>query len=289
LKPRRSRKWLYVAIAVVVVVVIVAIVVTDLGPGPPSIPSGAISYGQAAPGANYSVGSFQKPTAWSLLYVAGLESSVAEPAALALSDLGVSNCSISSGSGSGVPANLTLPAFAGSPTSGHAPLWEFFYQNFSTQAVAVVVVENGAATVLGTISSPECTDIFSIIDPIPAGVLNSPVIGAAVGANASAFLTAHPNASAVYGLIGPVSSFFAGTGIGAKWVVEFSTCALTPNPTGVGAEFNASVNATSGHVFYSQTVPTESCASDPPAAIGPAALGGLVTAYGRSGAALRAA
>jgi hypothetical protein len=267
----------------VVVVVIVAVAVSTTGPGAPSIPSGAITYGQAAPGANYSVRSFEKPSTWSLLYVAGLESSTAEPAAIALNDLGVSNCSLSSGSGA--TANLTLPAFAGTPSSGHASLWEFFYQNVSTQAVAVVAVENGAATVLGTISSPECTDVFGIIHPIPADVLDSPAIGAAVGANASAFLAAHPNASAVYGLIGPVAALFAGPAIGAKWVVEFSTCALTPNPTGVGAEYNASVNATSGVQFYSQTVPTESCASDPPAAVGLAPLGGLVSAIARSGAA----
>jgi hypothetical protein len=280
---RRSRTPLYVGVGVVVVavIVVVAVVLPSLGPGAPSIPKGAITYGQGAAGANYSVRSFQKPSTWSLLFAVGLEAPTGETAALAVSDLGISNCSIAPASGA--PSNLTLPAFVGNRTSGEAPLWEFFYQNFSTGSVAVVAVENGQATVLGNITTPECSSIFNILGTIPAQVLNSPAAGAAVAANASAFLAAHPTSSAVYGLIGPVFGNFPGSTLGAKWVVEFSTCAVTPNPTGVGAEYNATVNATSGAVVYAQNQSSVSCASDPPAAVAFAPLQGLVAAIARSG------
>ncbi len=253
-----------IAAVVIAVLVVVAVVLPSLGPGAPSTPSGAITYGQAAPGSNYSVRSFHGYTNWSLLFVAGLDPSTPTTTTAALGDLGVSNCTLAPSPG--VSGNLTVPAFTGSLTSGHAPLWEFFYQNFSSQAVAIVAVENGTVTVLGTISSPECTDVFSIIDPIPAHVLDSPTIGAAVAANASAYLTAHPGASAVYGLIGPVFSSFPVENIPAKWVVEFSTCALSTNPSGVGSEYNATVNAATGAEIHAQSASSFACASDPPAA-----------------------
>jgi hypothetical protein len=275
-----------VAAAVIAVIIVLAVVLSSTGNPAPSTPSGAITYGQAAPGSNYSVRSFQGTTGWSLLFVAGLAAPTGEPAAIALSDLGDSNCTVTPTSGHS--GNITMPAFTGTPTSGHAPLWEFFYQNSSTDTVAIVVVEDGSATVLGTIASPECTAIFNILNPIPAKVLDSPAIGSAVAANASAFLTAHPGASAVYGLIGPLFELFPVGANGAKWVVEFSTCPITPDPTGVGAEYNASVNASSGAVFYAQTVPSESCVSDPPAEVGIAPLQSLVSAAERSGTSLRA-
>jgi hypothetical protein len=282
-RPRRSRRLLYAGIVAVLVavIVVVAVVLPSSGPGAPTVPGGAITYGQGAAGANYSVRSFNGTTGWSLLFAAGLEAPVAEPAAVAVADLGVSNCSLYPVHGGS--ASISLPAFAGSPTSGRAPLWEFFYQNVSTEQIAVVVVENGGATLLGTLASPECTDVFAIITPIPAHVLDSPTIGAAVAANASSFLAAHPNVSAVYGLIGPVfGALLPGSLNSPKWVVEFTTCALTPDPSGSGAEYNASVNANSGAEFYSRTVPSESCASNPPAAIGLAPWQGLVSATERS-------
>jgi hypothetical protein len=267
----RSRVPLYAGIAVLVVVVVAvaAIVVPALSMPGPSIPSGAITYRQGAPGANYSVRSFQSST-WTLVFVAGLEAPTTEPAAVALADLGVSNCTVSPASGQS--GNITLPADSGSLTLGHAPLWEYFYENATTQEVAVVVVENGHATVLGTLASAECSDVFGIIFPIPGAVLDSPTIGAAVATNATGFLATHPNASAVYGLIGPIFDVYPAASIGPRWVVEFSTCPITPDPTGVGAEYNVTLNATSGAVIYAQSLPSVSCVNNPPAEIGSAPL-----------------
>ena len=155
--------------------------------------------------------------------------------------------------------------------------------NANTELIKISNLLASVQNALGNLSNPECTAVFSIIHAIPAGVLDSSSIGTAVIADSADFLTAHPNASAVYGLIGPVFVAYPSGAVGPRWVVEFSTCALTPDPTGDGAEYNATLNTTNGDLEYSQTLPSVSCITNPPAAIGLAPLRGLVSAIDRSG------
>ncbi len=274
-RPRRSRAPLYAGVVAVVIALIVvfAFVFPGLGPSAPSIPSGAITYGQAAPGSNYSVRSFAGTTNWSLLFAVGIDSPTAVTTSLALGELGLTNCTFAPAGGGAT--NLTVPAFAGNVTSGTAPFWEFAYRNVSG-AIALALVANGRATTLGLLETPVCTAIFAIVAPIPARVLDSPDAGASVATGASGFLAAHPNASALYGLIGGVRSVFRS--VGSEWFVQFSTCSLASTAAGTGAQYNATINATVGTVYYAHATASMACGGDPPGAIGPTGAAGPVAA-----------
>ncbi len=260
-----------VVVVVVAVILVFAVVLPSLGPGAPSIPSGAITYDQAAPGSNYSVRSFEGTTNWSLLFAVGLDSPTAVTTSLALGELGLSDCTFAPASGAAT--SFPVPAFAGNATSGTAPLWEFAYRNVSG-TIALALVANGHAMALGLLEGGTCTAIFAIVLPIPARVLDSPGAGDAVAAGAGGFLAAHPNSSALYGLIGGVRTGFRTAG--PEWFVEFSTCSLATTAAGTGAEYNATVNATAGTVYYAHTTASVACGGDPPGALDPTGLGGTV-------------
>jgi hypothetical protein len=249
-------------VAGVVVVVIVVLVLGLFLSGILSFPgaksssgsggsSGAMTYAQAEPAASSTAAGFSGG-GWALLEASGYDSSLAGnlPFAGVASGTGCTFTPVPGSTG-----DLTFPAFTGSFTSGTAPSWAFLFRN-ATGYVAVVTVTEGGGSVLGTIS-PAC-GAFGIILPVPSVVVNSPIAVSAVAGNVSTFLKAHPNANETFSILGGIS--FLGARIGPEWEVEVNTCPSGSSPSVTsGSEFNATINATSGQVIFSQTLASTSC------------------------------
>ncbi len=213
--------------------------------------SGVMTYTQAEPVASSGVAGFSGG-GWALLEASGYESSQAASLPFGGSVSGT-GCSFVPAPGS--TGNIDFPAFTGSYTGGAAPSWAFLFRNASGY-IAVVTVTQSGSSVLGTISS--ACGLFGLVLPIPSGVINSPQALSPVASNISAFLQAHPKANESFALLGGIS--FLGARIGAEWAVNITTCPdASTAVVAVGSSFNATVNATSGQVIYSQNASLGSC------------------------------
>jgi len=246
----RSRKTLYVVVAVVVIVVVLLVAFIVL----PSLtssggPSGPLTYSGAKPIADGAMSGYQGG-GWTLLFAAGLVTPTSETFPVntsALGNLSSSGCTYHIVTGA---ATYTVPAFTGNRSAGETPAWEFGYRNAS-DTLAFASVLNGTATVLATITGTECAFFAQLLTPIPGNVIDSSQAAADVAPDAGAFLAAHPNASGEFALLGGIN--FLGHTVPAEWSIIYTTCTLTPNPTGTGEMFNATVNALTGAVSGAQT------------------------------------
>jgi hypothetical protein len=89
--------------------------------------------------------------------------------------------------------------------------------------------------------------VYGFIGPFSAGLVDSPaVVSAADEVGGSAFLSAHPNATRVWAVVGGLS--FSGLSTSPEWIVEYTSCTLPTSITEVGSTFNATVGGTSGAV-----------------------------------------
>ena len=206
-----------------------------------------MTYAQARPIADSAIASYQGG-GWALILAAGTIENASYTAPLNLSSVVGANCTFTPAPG--VPANLTIPAFGGNRSAGTAPVWEFGYRN-GAGSVAIVSVLSGKATILGTVSGGFCTTIFALLTPVPSNVIDSSAAARAAEPNASSFLAQYPNASGYFALIGGIS--FLGLTSPATWSVTYSTCSFNPTASGTGTQFNATVNALTGQVIYSET------------------------------------
>jgi hypothetical protein len=256
-RPNRRVLYIIAGAAVVVVVLLLAVVLLPSSSSPSSNPGGNaatnLTYSQAAPIAGKAVSGYAGG-GWALLFAVGLDSNTTESFPANATSVISSNCTFTA---SGSTSSLTLPGTSVSRSAGESPAWEFAYRN-GAGTIAVADVLSGQGSVLGTLSGM-CVSFFGLLAPVPSHVIDSSVAAAAVEPNASSFLTAHPNASAEFGLIGGVSFLGLG-GVGAEWSIDYSTCSLSATATGTGATFNATVNATTGKVLNS-TTSTASCSS----------------------------
>lgn len=252
---RPNRKPIYIGVAVAVVVVLLLLVFVLPGNGGSGGSAGAIPYSKAAPAAANAISNYQG-TSWALFVAVGLTSPTAVSVPLNSSTTSSSNCTVTPAPG--VSRNLSFSAYTGNQSAGVASLWEFLFRD-AGGAIAIVTVTNGASTVFGTLTG-SCATFFGLLQPVPANVIDSTQAAAAVEPDAASFLAQHPNASSGFGLIGGIS--FLGKTIGAEWTVAYSTCPVgVANSTATGAEFNATVNATTGQVIYSQNMTSVTCGS----------------------------
>jgi len=250
--------YLGVAVAVAIAVLLVVVfIVPSLTGSTGSSPGGTgtvLTYSGARPFADHAVSGFQGG-GWTLLLAAGLVSAVSESVPVNTTALGNISCVFT-------PAvlltSLTLPGYSGNRSSGAAPAWEFVYRN-SEDTIALVSVIEGQGTVLGTLTGLECLLFSQLFTPIPGNVIDSSKAAGAVEPEAHAFLSAHPNASAEYALVGGYS--IGGRHPGPDWAVSYNTCSLSPTASGNGVEFNATVNATTGRVVSTNTTVGVSCGS----------------------------
>ena len=249
---------LYVVGAVVVVVVVVLVAFVVL----PSLSSsggasGPLTYAKAEPIASGAMSGYQGG-GWSVLFAVGLATPTSESFPTntsALGNLSSSGCTyhlVTSAS------SYTIPGFIGNRSSGETPAWEFGFRNTSyTLAIASVI--NGQASVLATITGTECAFFAELLTPIPANVIDSSQAAADVQPYAQAFLSAHPNATAEFAVLGGLN--FLGRTTPTEWSVIYTTCAVTPNSSGTGEQFNATVNGLTGAVSGVQTNNSAVCGS----------------------------
>jgi len=252
---------LYLGVAVAVGVALVLVVVL-VGPALTGSSSGSVSadltYSGAHPVADRAVGGFGGG-GWTLLFAAGLVSPTAETISVNATDLGEldSYCTVTTESAF---TGLSLPAYSGNRSSGAAPAWVFAYRN-GTGDIAIVTVIDGQGTVVATLSGLACELASQLyFRAVPGNAIDSSQAAADVLPAAKTFLTAHPNASAAYALIG--GAHYENLSLPTEWSITYSTCSLNTSATGTGAEFNATVNATTGEVIRTASTAGVSCGSE---------------------------
>lgn len=248
--PRAPRNLspVYVAVGVAVAIAAVLVVFFVVSPLTASTSGGSgasiLTYQQARPIADHAAGGFQGG-GWTLLFAVGLVSPTNESfptnTSLFNSSLGCTFNPVVNLVG------LTLPGYSGNRSLGEAPAWEFGYVNSDDTAIAVVSVIQGQGTVLGTLTGLECSIAAELVKAVPGNAIDSSQAAAAVRPMAAPFLSAHPNATAEFALVGQFS--LAGHTVGPEWSVVYSTCPLSATASGTGSEFNATVNAVSGAVL----------------------------------------
>jgi hypothetical protein len=197
---------------------------------------------------------------WTLLFAAGLVAATPQSVLVNTTVLGNTTCTFTP---QAVGESLSVPEYLGNRSSGSSPAWVFAYYWNSTHSMALVSVVDGQGTVLGTLTGLVCplflATLSSVLRPIPASAINSSLAAAAVEPKAHAFLATHANASAAYALIG--GYHYGVSSVGPEWLIVYSTCSLSLSASGTGAEFNATVNATTGTVLSTNTTENASCGS----------------------------
>jgi hypothetical protein len=256
--PRRAATGLVIVAVLVAVVLVMLLIFTgalsathSTGGTTPGA-SGALSFQHAEPisgrAANSSAGA-----PWTLVLASGLLPLAAATANATSS--GSSSCNLTLFPG--VPSRITTEPGGKGSVAGTATTWLFLYRNASGAVLAVAVL-NGTALPIGTIASgQDCSVYFGFLDPIPATVLDSTVLASDVAASAATFLAAHANVSAVYAIVGGVSVL--GHTVGPEWELNYTTCPIGSAGHFLGASFNATVNAETGAVLYSQSIPSLVC------------------------------
>jgi hypothetical protein len=219
----------------------------------PSSTGAILSYSGARPVADRVVGGFEGG-GWNLLFAAGLVSATSLTVPVNGTTISTLNCTFTP---NGPVENLSLPGYDGNRSSGLAPAWEFGYGSLS-EGIALVSVIDGKGVVVGTLTGGRCL-ASGFLPQIPGNVIDSSQAAAAVQPYARAFLSADPNASAVFGL-GPGAAF-GGSGLNPDWFVLYSTCSTNPSANTTGSEFNATVNALTGTLLVTHTASGVACGS----------------------------
>lgn len=256
-RPRRGLgMYVVAAIALVVLLVAVFVVPTLTGSGSGGSTT-VLTFSGARPIADQKVAAFESG-GWNLLFAAGIVSATPFPEMLNTTAFGNFSCTLTPILGGG---SLTLPGYSGDRSSGAARAWEFGYAN-SVGTLAVVSVIDGHGAVLATLTGLECALVAQLVTPLSGSVIDSSAAAAAARPAAQAFLAAHPNATAEFALIGSAS--FLGAHPSPEWSVRYSTCSLSASAAGNGAQFNATVNATNGHLMGSNLTLGVPCGTGTP-------------------------
>jgi hypothetical protein len=170
-----------------------------------------------------------------------LSSSISESGPIGAS----TSCAITPFSGSG---SLTIPATAGSVSSGLATTWVFEFFSPGDANGLYVVWQGGSATAWGSFSETACIAQPATSYEVPSGVIDSPTATADAGSNASAFLSSNSGVSGAYLLVGGTTT--------ATWDILYTTC--TFGSSGSGSWDSTFVNGLDGGVIFSLAL-TESC------------------------------
>jgi len=256
--PGRIRRYVAVVVVLAIAVLLVAVFVVPLLTRSTGSSPGAtgtdLTYSGARPVADGAASHFEGG-GWTLLLATGLVSPVSESFPLNTTALTSIGCAFTPAV---VLTSLTVPGDTGNRSSGASPAWEFGYSN-SQDTIALVSVIEGQGTVLGTVTGFTCALAAQEVTPVPGNVMDSSRAVEAVAAEVQVFLSAHANASADYALLGAHAA--GGHRLGPEWSILYSTCPLSSSASGTGAEFNATVNATSGAIVNTATSPDASCSS----------------------------
>jgi hypothetical protein len=209
----------------------------------PSSSSGQSSYSQALPIATQAAGA-----GWVLIVAEGVDFT-SQPT---MTNISNASCPVTGGTGQ-FPGITT---WTGTYSNGYLSQWIFeFYQNASSgPSEKVVWVSGGQATVIGIVSGASCG-----VSPyaLGSGAVDSTTVASALTQNDSAYVAAHPEATAIFALEA-VATFYGPSMTGSLWFVVFTTCSPSGGG-GTGYNFTAFVNATSAVVLFSEST-TGACA-----------------------------
>jgi len=249
----RHREAIYVGIGVAAAVVVLVIAFVLAPALTSSSTANILTYSGARPVADRAVGGFEGG-GWNLLFAAGLVSATSLTVPVNTTTLANLSCTFTPSTS---VENLSLPGYSGNRSSGLAPAWEFGYGS-STGGIALVSVIDGKGVVVGTLTGGRCQDAW-LLPQIPGNIIDSSQAAAAVQPYAHAWLSADPNASAVFAL-GP-GVVLGGSGLNPDWFVAYSTCSASALANTTGSEFNATVNALTGTVLVTHTASIVACGS----------------------------
>jgi hypothetical protein len=241
-----------VAVVVVAAVVVVGVAYDGLipgvqlpgGKGPAGSGSaGAVPYSTAKLAAMNAANSVQGGP-WSVAEALAINS-IARIQFPAFNGTGGSTvgCTISAASGVGP---VSIGAASGGVGQGVSPFWEFLLTN-SSGAGALVLVQNGSASVYATFHGSQCG--LGLFSSVPATVVDSTTADASANAaGGSAFLQKHPLANATMVLVS--------VAITSVWAIEYATCSPTAASVAPADAFTAVVEASSGTVINATSTTT---------------------------------
>jgi hypothetical protein len=262
------RPWVLPVLAVVVVAILVVAGLFATGivrfGGASSASATYETFSQAESTAQSGAGAVSGAP-WFAVLGAAISTPVAvlEPATNLSSILAITNCTFVWPNGK--PSNVAIPATGPSAQTGAAAYWTFALKNASN-VLLLESVSDGTASALLTASGGECTQLIGLLGSFPAGVVDSPaVISAANQVGGSAFLSAYPNATQVWGAIAGIS--YLGISSSPDWYVEYTSCGLSASVDENGSFFNATVGGTSG-VVIGHSNGTAGCAPMIPGGLG---------------------
>lgn len=146
---------------------------------------------------------------------------------------------------------LSVPGYTGNYSSGDFAFWYFDYFNAANTMQLTMLVADGRATEYEVSYGPNCGSPGGGIQPIPANVLDSTQVAAALLGNASveSFLHSYSSANASFTLL---NESHGSTPAAPRWSVEYTACSLglagepLSGAQAVGGSLEATVNATSG-------------------------------------------
>jgi hypothetical protein len=152
----------------------------------------------------------------------------------------------------------TFSPWTGTYANGETSYWFFFFYSSASSSLLFVLVSGSSATIMGTVSGSGCvSSFFSYFTGLGSGIIDSTAAATRIASNDSAYVAAHPSASASYILTSGLS--FSGYSVSPEWDIHFTTC--SPNGGGTGSNFTAFVNASSGKVTSSITTNGGACGS----------------------------
>ncbi len=268
----KRRTPIYIGIAVVVVVLLLLLVLVlpslfGSSSGSGTSPKG-LTYDQARPIAKNAVSNYSGG-GWAILLAFGytVRESFTLPVNATAQGLSGSTCTFTPAANSS--ASITIPAVTANLTSGVASGWLFMFRN-AVGNLSLVTVTGNPGTVLGAISGSACSTGFGLLATVPPNVMDSSRAAAAVANQSSAFRSAHPNATVIFGLVGGFSFL-----VGPEWDVMYTTC--TPStPSGTpGSQFNATVGGLNGTVL-SYATSSVTCSSITPTGSSSTPLGSVL-------------
>jgi hypothetical protein len=138
--------------------------------------------------------------------------------------------------------NVSIAGNTGTYYTGTAVGWLFIYYSAGNTTVSIIGVLGTQAELIAKYTGAGCAAIFGNLAPLPTTYSNSTVattIADTLGLGISAFLIAHPQASAEYALMASNS-----THAPAVWRIFYSTCAIGPmSGSGTGDNATTYLNA----------------------------------------------
>jgi hypothetical protein len=242
--------------AIAVVVILLAVLILPSSNTPPQLkPSIQVTYAGARQLGDPADAGYQGGNR-SLVYAVGVGFPTAfsvSPGDSILATGGLPPVTIGCVWSPSVPGNLTVPALSANPSSGAVPFWELVYKNLT--GGIVVAVEDGAASVVDTLTGSECGSSLTRLASIPDGAIDSSAAMASFASYDAPFLSHFTNLAAEFELLPQGALPTPGTSL---WSMVLLDC------SGYGSIFEGYVNVSTGAPVSADTNVGQECNGSPP-------------------------